>query len=142
MTTFNKNTLKACKKNLQTGLPDTIELLVKQYGSYGEKFKRAMKLVDGKCVKLHRFHPSGRNIWTVVGTKGDQLINESQPYCSCRHFHYRVLSDKDDICYHLLGVKMARQVNSYESIDFNDFEYHLFLKFLITDIFKSSIRKE
>ena len=95
-----------------------------------------------KNVKLHSFYPSGREIWTVVGIEGDQLVIESQPYCSCRHFHYKVLSDKDQICYHLLSVKIARQLKAYDEIYLHDTEYSVLLKFLILDISKSSLGKE
>ena len=119
-----------------------MERLIEEYGRYGKKFDRAIKLLERKAVKLHRFHPSEREIWTVVGVEGDQLVNETQPYCSCRHFHYKVLSDKDETCYHLLAVKMARKMNAYETIDLQDIEYPLLLKLLITDICQPVLGKE
>ena len=119
-----------------------MEALAEEYSRYGEKFKKAVKLVEEKSVKLHHFHPSGREIWTVVGVEGDQLVDDSQPYCSCRHFHYKVLSGKDETCYHLLGVKMARRLNAYDTIDLDDTEYPILLKLLIKDISQSLRRKE
>lgn len=109
-----------------------------KYGHYGKKLEKALKLLEDKSVKLHKFSPSGREIWTVVGKEGDQLVDDSQPFCSCRHFYYKVLSEKDDICYHILGLKMARQINSYGIIEFKDSEYSSFLELLLRDIVKLS----
>jgi predicted nucleic acid-binding Zn finger protein len=89
-------------------------------------------------VKLHKFSPSEREIWTVVGREGDQLVDESQPYCSCKYFYYRVLSGKDDICYHLLGLVMAKQINAYDIIEFQDYEYTSFLESLLKDVVRIS----
>jgi len=110
------------------------ENLYAQYGHYGKKLEKALRLVIGGGVKLHRFSPSQREIWTVVGREGDQLVDEYQPYCSCRHFYYRVLGNKDDLCYHLLGLRIAKQINKYDTVEFMDLEYHPFLELLLKDI--------
>ncbi|MGQ9718647.1 MAG: hypothetical protein ACUVWK_02170 [Nitrososphaerales archaeon] len=113
--------------------PDYTNLYA-QYGHYGKKLEKALRLVMSKGVKLHRFSPSQREIWTVVGREGDQLVNESQPYCSCRHFYYRVLGGKDDLCYHLLGLRIANQINKYDTVEFTDLEYLPFLELLLKDV--------
>jgi predicted nucleic acid-binding Zn finger protein len=109
-----------------------------KYGNYGKKLEKALKLLEDKSVKLHKFSPSEREIWTVVGREGDQLVDESQPYCSCKYFYYRVLSGKDDICYHLLGLVMAKQINAYDIIEFQDYEYTSFLESLLKDVVRIS----
>ncbi|MCP8310754.1 MAG: SWIM zinc finger family protein [Candidatus Methylarchaceae archaeon HK01B] len=107
-----------------------------QYGHYGEKLDKALKLVSKGSVKLHKFLPSGREIWTVVGREGDQLVDDSQPYCSCGHFYYQVLSNKDDICYHLLGLKVAKKTKEFDLIEFQDSEYPSLLESILKDIAK------
>lgn len=114
------------------------EELQAKYGHYGKKLEKALKLLEDKSVKLHKFSPSEREIWTVVGKEGDQLVDDSQPYCSCRHFYYKVLSEKDDICYHILGLRMAKQINEYDVIELHDSEYPSFLGLLLGDIVKLS----
>jgi predicted nucleic acid-binding Zn finger protein len=114
------------------------EELHAKYSHYGKKLERALKLLEDKSVKLHKFSPSGREIWTVIGKEGDQLVNDSQPYCSCRHFYYKVLSEKDDICYHILGLRMAKQIKEYDIIELHDSEYPTFLELLLGDIVKLS----
>ncbi|MEM3517938.1 MAG: SWIM zinc finger family protein [Nitrososphaerales archaeon] len=109
-----------------------------KYSHYGKKLEKAIKLLENKCIKLHKFSPSGREIWTVVGKEGDQLVDGSQPYCSCKYFYYKVLSGKDDICYHLLGLIIAKQISAYDIIEFQDHEYASFLKNLLRDIVKIS----
>lgn len=116
--------------NLQEDLKS---LLAHEFGSYGEKFERALKLVERRHVKLHIFQPSGRELWTVVGMDGDRWVDGSQPYCSCRHFYYKVLRGKDETCYHLLALRMAKMLKIYDIIELNDVEYPIFLKYLLKD---------
>jgi len=85
-------------------------------------------------VKLHRFNPSGREIWTVVGSRGDQVVIESQPYCTCYHFHFAVLGGRDKACYHLLAVKKAKQASKFVKIEIDDEEYGRFLSMLARDV--------
>jgi len=114
--------------------------LSSQNGYYGKKVQKALKLVSERSVKLHKFLPSGREIWTVVGREGDQLVDDSQPYCSCGHFYYRVLSHKDDICYHLLGLKIAKKMQKFDVIEFQDAEYPSLLESILKDIMKPRSR--
>jgi len=111
-----------------------IEELSAQYGHYGKKLDKAVKLVSQRSIKLHKFFPSEREIWTVVGREGDQLVDDTQPYCSCRYFYYRVLSEKNDICYHLLGLKIAKQMNEIDVIEFQDSEYPSLLESILKDV--------
>lgn len=85
-------------------------------------------------VKLHKFIPSQREIWTVVGSRGDQLVIESQPYCTCRHFHYAVLGGRDKTCYHLSAVKKAKQTAKFVKVEIDDAEYGRFLAMLASNI--------
>ena len=109
---------------------------MEEYSKNPEKTQKALKLVKSKSVKLNHFKPSGRELWTVVGRHGDLLLDDNQPYCSCRDFHYRVLSGKEEICYHLLALKIAKKTNSYDTINFQDEEYPFYLKSLLQDILK------
>lgn len=110
------------------------EAQLQEFTRYGGKYQRALKLATTKSVKLHRFQPSGREIWTVVGREGDQLVDDTQPYCSCSHFHFRVIDGKDETCYHLLGLQMAKKLENYDEIRLADDEYITLLKHLVKDI--------
>ena len=105
------------------------------------RMERATRLVESKSIKLHRFLPGGREVWTAVGNDGDQLVDASQPYCSCRDFHFRLLTDKEEECYHLLALKMARDSNTYATIDFQDAEYASFIRMLLEELPHEEQRK-
>jgi predicted nucleic acid-binding Zn finger protein len=101
---------------------------------------RAQKVVNNFGVKLHRFEPSRREIWTVVGTEGDALVDydrsgKRRQYCSCDDFHFRVLGGRVSECYHLMAARNAREQNHYSMVIFSDEEYSSFLRSLLTDIF-------
>ncbi len=102
--------------------------------------QRAEKVVNNLGVKVHHFEPSGREIWTVVGTEGDALVDYDpletrQQYCSCDDFHFRVLGGTVSQCYHLIAARKAREDNRYSKIIFSDIEYVSFLRSLLADIF-------
>jgi predicted nucleic acid-binding Zn finger protein len=110
--------------------------------SNSARLKKARDVVESQGVKLHRFHPSGRTIWTVVGRESDFLVEydpgkENRQYCACSDFYYRVLSSKIPECYHLLACKIAQKEEMYVVVNFSDEELPSFLKALVSDIFKS-----
>jgi predicted nucleic acid-binding Zn finger protein len=96
--------------------------------------ERAEKLVLAGGVKLHRFLPSGREIWTAVGFEGDQIVVPSQPYCSCQDFHFGLLTGRSGECYHLLAVRLAQTSGSYEAVIFQDEEYESFVRALLSEL--------
>ena len=98
------------------------------------KRAKATRMVETNRIKLHIFLPSGRQVWTAVGSDGDHLLNVSQPYCSCRDFHFRYLTDKDEECYHLLALKMAIRLKKYVTVKFQDEEYFFFIRGLLEEI--------
>jgi predicted nucleic acid-binding Zn finger protein len=105
------------------------------------RVRKARDVVESQGVKLHRFLPSGRTIWTVVGRDCDFLVDfSSEPqdrlYCSCSDFYFRVLSERIPECYHLLAAKIAVEEEMYSVIDFSDEEFAQFLRALVTDIFR------
>jgi len=106
------------------------------------RLSKAQAVVDSQGVKLHRFLPSGRTIWTVVGRECDFLVDidpedETKLYCACSDFYYRVLSTKVSECYHLLAYKIALKQELYVTVNFSDEEYPQFLRALVADDFKA-----
>ena len=107
------------------------------------RISKANKAVEDLRVKLHKFLPSGRTIWTVVGNESDAFVDldpngNRKPYCSCEDFYFRVLSEKIPECYHLLAARKAMKEEMYSVVEFNDEELLGFLNALIKDIFASS----
>ena len=87
-------------------------------------------------MKEHRFLPSGRTLYTVVGNLGDEFINPQKPYCSCGDFFFRVLTKRDETCYHLLGYRMAFESRRFDTVRFSDSEYHQMLRAIMGDVYR------
>lgn len=85
-------------------------------------------------VKCHKFLPSGREIWTVVGSLGDQLVQERQPYCTCGNFHFAVLGGKKRSCRHLDAVRTSKYEQAYDKLELEDADYGRFLYLLMKSI--------
>jgi len=96
--------------------------------------KKATDAVLDGCVKKHVFGPSGRVLFTVVGRSGDEFIDPEKPFCSCRHFFFRVLGGRDRICYHLLAYEMAKEAQRFDQVEMHDEEFGVFLRLLASDL--------
>lgn len=105
-----------------------------EYRKFGKKFEKAIKVVEENGVKLHKFYPSKREIWMVIGKEGNHYVDITQPFCSCEHFYYKVIGRKDELCYHILSLKMAKKINRFKTIYFDDVKYAPFLENLLEDI--------
>ena len=93
-------------------------------------------LINEGRVKLHKFQPSGRELWTVVGNYGDQLVFTNSDYCSCRGFYFSLMKQKPASCYHLKAHRVAKQRKQYSLIEIPDSDYQIFLKLLTRSIKK------
>jgi predicted nucleic acid-binding Zn finger protein len=88
-------------------------------------------------VKRHAFLPSGRSIYTVVGSNADEFIDPDKSFCSCESYFYSVLSGKAKYCYHLLGHKIADGSGLVREVKFDDEEYDTFMRLLASDVLHS-----
>ena len=52
---------------------------------------RIDKLINNGGVKLHKFLPSNREIWTVIGSLGDQIIFINNNYCTCKALYFSIV---------------------------------------------------
>jgi predicted nucleic acid-binding Zn finger protein len=104
----------------------------------GSREERAEAVIRNSGVKLHRFEPSGREIWTVLGSDGDLIVDLSDrraPYCSCGDFYFRVQAGQVRECYHLIAAKKAKDAGSFSLVRFEDEEFYSFVTALIADLF-------
>ncbi|MDG6977483.1 MAG: hypothetical protein JRN58_00165 [Nitrososphaerota archaeon] len=98
------------------------------------------KAIDAVCsgsVKSHLFLPTGRCIFTVVGSNADEFIDLERLFCSCESYFYRVLGGKTKYCYHLLAYRIASESGLVSEITFDDEEYDVFIRLLASDVLHS-----
>jgi predicted nucleic acid-binding Zn finger protein len=107
-----------------------------EFAKHGKKFDKALDAVLSGSVKECRFEPSGRKLFTVVGTLGDEFIDPERPYCSCSNFFFRVLDGREDLCYHLLSYSIAAKAGKVDVLEFSDEEYRPYLVAAIGDVFQ------
>ncbi|MGA2663815.1 MAG: hypothetical protein ABSF83_02610 [Nitrososphaerales archaeon] len=96
--------------------------------------EKASEAVRDGCVKAHVFTPSGRVLFTVVGRSGDEFIDPEKPFCSCKHFFFRVLGGRDPTCYHLLAYGLAKETGRFDRVEMHDEEFGTFLGLLASDL--------
>jgi predicted nucleic acid-binding Zn finger protein len=119
--------------------PESKEELASQFLQYSNQrqFKKAVAAAFGGCVKSHVFLPSGRRIYTVVGSNADEFIDPEQSYCSCESYFYGVLGKKTPQCYHILSYRIADGSRLVKEIRFDDGEYDTFMGLLAADVLRS-----
>tara|TARA_B100001765_G_C19334403_1_gene263199 strand:- start:63 stop:422 length:360 start_codon:yes stop_codon:yes gene_type:complete len=117
-----------------------IKLLMVQRNSI-KISSRIDKLIDNGGVKLHKFLPSNREIWTVVGSLGDQVIFINNNYCTCKALYFSIMRNKFQLCYHLQAVLTARKTNKYITTEISDYDYYYFISLLTRSICKQFTTK-
>ena len=90
-------------------------------------------VVSSSGVKLHRFEPSNREIWTVVGKENEHWLDPHLGFCSCEDYYYNALGTGGE-CYHLKAVRSAKEQNKVELIIFSDTEFESFIAALVGDL--------
>jgi len=118
---------------------DSREELASRFSPYSaeSQFRKAIDAAFEGCVKRHTFLPSGRHVYTVVGSNADEFIDPEKSFCSCESYFYSVLSAKAKYCYHLLGYKIADQSGLVREVIFDDEEYDGFMRLLASDVLRS-----
>jgi len=108
-----------------------------KYSNNQSQFEKAVEAAFGGCVKRHTFLPSGRYVYTVVGSNADEFIDPDKSFCSCESYFYGVLGGKVKYCYHLLSYKMADESGLIQEVRFDDEEYDAFMRLLASDVLHS-----
>ena len=97
-------------------------------------YKRQINsIVDQRRVKLHRFNPSKREIWTIVGKAKEHWIDPDSKFCSCSGYYFGMIKNKSP-CYHLDSILKAKKENKFEIIEFMDDEYESFISGIVSDL--------
>ena len=90
-------------------------------------------VVSERRVKLHRFNPSQREIWTIVGKEKEHWIDPQSNFCSCSGYYFGIIKNNSP-CYHLESISLAKKENKFEIIEFNDDEYESFISGIVSDL--------
>jgi predicted nucleic acid-binding Zn finger protein len=109
---------------------------VTEFAKHGRKFEKAIDTVLAGGVKECRFLPSGRRVFSVVGTLGDEFIDPEKPYCSCSDFFFRVAGGREELCYHILSYRIAVRTGRVAVVEFSDDEYGEYLSAIVKDVFE------
>jgi predicted nucleic acid-binding Zn finger protein len=86
----------------------------------------------GAGVRQLLFHPSGKQIWIVVGKDDEYWTDLELGFCSCKDFYFVSLSGGKE-CYHLRSVRKAAKEGGIIVMDFGDAEYVQMLHALAED---------
>lgn len=90
---------------------------------FGDRFKNALQLVDGRKVRRFRFKPSGRIIWAVKGRKAVYQVIPETNFCNCDDYYFRVMNGKKALCYHIIAQKLSSALGGFASGDLRDTQY-------------------
>jgi len=88
--------------------------------TFGDRFERALRLVEEKRVKKYTFEPSGRIVWIVVGKEKEYQILQRAGYCPCDDFYFRVIDGETGLCYHLIAQRLAEALGIFEEVGEGD----------------------
>jgi len=116
------------------------ERLEAEFGGRAADKKQLARAIDAAvtgCVKRHVFVPSGRCVYTVVGSNADEFIDPDKLSCTCESYFYGVLGNKVKRCYHLLSYEIASESDLVRQVSFEDEEYDTFVKLLAADVLRS-----
>ena len=116
---------------------DELAARFSRYSSGPKQLDKALEAALAGSVKRHRFLPSGRALYSVVGSSADEFIDPAKEFCSCESYFYSVLGGKAEYCYHLLGYKIAEEAGLIRDVQFDDEEYYDFLMLLASDVLRS-----
>ncbi len=108
-----------CKESKAEGKL-TGKSLNRLYEVFGQRFTRAFEALNEGRVKKYVFKPSGRVVWIVVGKERDYLLMPEVEFCTCDDFYFRVLDRKVHLCYHLIGQKLAKNLDWFEVVREHD----------------------
>lgn len=96
--------------------------------NYGEKFFKALELVNSRRVRKIVFVPSKIERWIVIGVQANYLIIP-RTYCQCDDFYLSVvIRGSSDACYHLIAQTIAEALNMYEQQTLSDGHYMEFMR--------------
>ena len=96
--------------------------------------QKIKNILDGENVTLYSFLPTGREIWTVKTPNGLHVVIENRLYCTCGHFYFSVLSGKDDTCYHIDIIRIAKTTKKHNTVENSDADFGKFMRTTLSEL--------
>ena len=90
---------------------------------FGERYERALDLVERGAIKRYLFKPSGRVIWEVRGKNSTYQVMPHTNFCNCDDYYFRVMNAKKQLCYHIIAQKIALALDRFEKEESHDIDY-------------------
>ncbi len=90
---------------------------------FQKRLPPALAIVEDKRVARYRFDPSGRSVWIVTGRKGQYQVIPDSMFCTCDDYHFRVMENKKQLCYHILAQQLAEPLGKYIESNLPDSSY-------------------
>jgi predicted nucleic acid-binding Zn finger protein len=91
--------------------------------SFGERYEKALDLVERVAIKRYLFKPSGRVIWEVRGKNSTYQVMPHTNFCNCDDYYFRVMNAKKQLCYHIIAQKIALALGRFEKEENRDIDY-------------------
>ncbi len=111
--------------------------------AFGTRYRNAIALIGAGKVRRVTFNQSKRTVWLVSGKGREYLILPKAGFCSCEDFYFRVISQEETLCYHLLAQKLADALGQYSAAEEEDERYDEVVNQSVTQVEharRSSIR--
>jgi predicted nucleic acid-binding Zn finger protein len=90
---------------------------------FEKRLPPAIALVEGRKVANIRFRPSGRNVWTVKGRRGEYQVIPESLFCTCDDYYFRVMDNKKQLCYHVIAQQLAEALSKFDLTELPDSRY-------------------
>jgi predicted nucleic acid-binding Zn finger protein len=90
---------------------------------FEKRLPPAIALVEGKKIMNLRFRPSGRNVWTVKGRRGEYQVIPESLFCTCDDYYFRVMDNKKQLCYHVIAQQLAQALGKFDLTELPDSRY-------------------
>jgi len=97
------------------------------------KQEKIDSIITERRIKLHKFTPSNREIWTVVGKDKEHWIDPDTKFCSCSGFYFGMIKNNTP-CYHIESIILAKKEKKFEKIEFLDEEFESFISGIVRDL--------
>lgn len=90
---------------------------------FKKRLTPALAIVEEKRVARYQFEPSRRSVWIVTGRKGQYQVIPESMFCTCDDYHFRVMENKKQLCYHILAQQIAEPLGKYIESNLPDTNY-------------------